>query len=233
MQDYIETPTDDPAFLYQDNIVALAPERRINNGEPVLHAISLAALDVKAGERIVHVGAGTGYYTALLARLTGKTGTIVAFEIERDLAQKAMQNLSNLSNVTIEARSGSEGPIPDCDVIYVNASATRPLDVWLNALQPNGRLLFPLSGADGPSGMPGIGAMTLITRTGTNYFGARFVCGAAFIPCLGARDQETAQKLSVAFKRGDAQNVRSLRRGSKPDETCWCAGNGWWLSTAS
>jgi protein-L-isoaspartate(D-aspartate) O-methyltransferase len=44
---YVETPTDDPAFLYQDVVVALAFERRINNGQPVLHAINLAALDVK------------------------------------------------------------------------------------------------------------------------------------------------------------------------------------------
>jgi protein-L-isoaspartate(D-aspartate) O-methyltransferase len=28
------------------------------------------------------------------------------------------------------------------------------------------------------------------------------------------------------------KNVRSLRRDSSPDETCWCAGGGWWLSTA-
>jgi protein-L-isoaspartate(D-aspartate) O-methyltransferase len=53
---YVETPTDDPAFLYQDVVVALAPERRINNGQPILHAISLAALNVKQGEKVLHVG---------------------------------------------------------------------------------------------------------------------------------------------------------------------------------
>ena len=52
-----------------------------------------------------------------------------------------------------------------------------------------------------------------------------------FVPCFGARDEETAQKLSAAFKRGDSNNVRTLRRNSKPDDSCWCAGNGWWLST--
>jgi protein-L-isoaspartate(D-aspartate) O-methyltransferase len=73
---YLQTPTDDPAFLYQDVVVALAPERRINNGQPVLHAINLAALDVKQGEKVLHVGAGTGYYTAVLASLTGKIGAV-------------------------------------------------------------------------------------------------------------------------------------------------------------
>jgi protein-L-isoaspartate(D-aspartate) O-methyltransferase len=65
-----------------------------------------------------------------------------------------------------------------------------------------------------------------------DHFDARFLCPAMFVPCVGARDEETAQKLSVAFKRGDFRNVRSLRRNSQPDETCWCAGDGWWLSNA-
>jgi protein-L-isoaspartate(D-aspartate) O-methyltransferase len=229
---YFETPTDDPAFLYQDVVVALAPERRINNGQPILHAISLAALNVKQGEKVLHVGAGTGYYTALLARLTGETGTVVAYEIEHDLVQNAIRNLSDLSNVTVQERSGSEAPFPACHAIYVNAGATAPLDIWLDALQVNGRLPFPLTPADGPGGMPGAGGMILVTRTGTDQFDARFVCAAMFVPCFGARDEETAQKLSAAFKRGDSNNVRTLRRNSKPDDTCWCAGNGWWLSTA-
>jgi protein-L-isoaspartate(D-aspartate) O-methyltransferase len=229
---YVETPTDDPAFLYQDIIVALAPERRINNGQPVLHAISLAALNVKQGEKVLHVGAGTGYYTAVLAKLTGGTGTVLAYEIEHDLAQKAIRNLSDFSHVTVKQRSGSEAPLPMCDAIYVNAAATSPLSVWLDALDLNGRLLFPLSSADEPGGMPGAGGMLLVARSDTDHFDARFVCPAMFVPCVGARDQETAQKLSVAFKRGDFRNVKSLRRNSQPDDTCWCAGNGWWLSTA-
>src|SRR5437763_452110 len=71
---YIETPTDDPAFLYQDVTVALRPEGQINNGQPTLHAACLAALSPQEGETAVHVGAGTGYYTALLAQLTGAAG---------------------------------------------------------------------------------------------------------------------------------------------------------------
>ena len=71
----------------------------------------------------------------------------------------------------------------------------------------------------------------VLAVTGTDHFDARFVCAAMFVPCFGARDEETAQKLSAAFKRADSNNVRTLRRNSKPDDSCWCAGNGWWLST--
>jgi protein-L-isoaspartate(D-aspartate) O-methyltransferase len=227
---FVTTPTDDPAFLYQDVVVALAPERAINNGQPVLHAINLAVLDVKQGETVLHVGAGTGYYTAVLARLTGETGTVVAYEIEHDLAQRAARSLADFSNVSVQQRSGSEAPLPVCDVIYVNAGATAPSRVWLDALQTNGRLLFPLTPADGPGGLPGAGAMLLVTHIDADRFDARFICPAMFIPCVGARDDETAQKLAAAFNRGDLQSVKSLKLNSQPDDSCWCAGDGWWLS---
>ncbi|HXB20225.1 MAG TPA: hypothetical protein VNV88_02530 [Candidatus Solibacter sp.] len=229
---YIETPSDDPAFLYQNVTVALIKEKRINNGEPILHAASLAALNVKEGETIVHIGAGAGYYTALLARLTGPTGTVVAYEIEPELARRATTNLADLPNATVHDQSGAERPLPGCDVIYVNAGATAPLDTWLDALRPGGRLLFPLTPAEGPGGIPGAGAMLLVTHVSPSHFDARFLYPVMFISCVGARDDETAKKLSEAFKRGDMKNVQSLRRNTPPDESCWCSGNGWWLSTA-
>jgi protein-L-isoaspartate(D-aspartate) O-methyltransferase len=229
---YIETPSDDPAFLYQNLAVALLPEKRINNGEPILHAACLASLDIKEGETIVHVGAGSGYYTAVLAKLTGPSGQVFAYEIEPQLAERATGNLADLSNVTVRLRSGSEGLLPSCDVIYVNAGATAPLDMWLDSLRAGGRLIFPLTPSEGPGGTPGAGGMLLLTKVAP-HFHARFICPVLFIPCVGARDEETAKKLSVAFQRGDFRKVQSLRRDSSLDESCWCSGNGWWLSTVS
>jgi protein-L-isoaspartate(D-aspartate) O-methyltransferase len=63
--------------------------------------------------------------------------------------------------------------------------------------------------------------MLLVTHAGANRFDARFFCPAMFVPCLGARDDETAKKLSTAFKRGDFRIVKSLKRNSQPDDTCW------------
>jgi protein-L-isoaspartate(D-aspartate) O-methyltransferase len=228
---YLMTPSDDPALLYQDIVVALADDRQINNGQPLLHAACLATLRVKDGETVVHVGAGTGYYTALLAHLVGPSGSVVAYEIEADLAQRATANLADLPNVTVHNRSAAVGPLPDSDDIYVNAGATAPLRVWLDTLRAGGRLLFPLTPAE-LNGRPAPGAMLLVTKISDGRFDARFVCAAAFIACAGARDQETAAKLSEAFARGDMGGVQSLRLDAPPDETCWCAGKDWWLSTA-
>jgi protein-L-isoaspartate(D-aspartate) O-methyltransferase len=228
----VETPSDNPAFLYQDIVVSIAPERKINNGQPSLHAAGLAALDLKKGDSVVQVGAGTGYYSAIMSRLVGETGSVVAYEIEQDLAHKAATYLSMFQNVSVINRSGSEGDLPRCDAIYVCAGSTAPLDLWLNALHPSGRLVFPLTPAESLDGMPGGGGMLLAVQVADDYYRARFVSPATFIPCIGARDEETAAKLTVAFSRGGARNVRSLRRGTPPDETCWCSGKGWWLSTS-
>jgi protein-L-isoaspartate(D-aspartate) O-methyltransferase len=223
---YIETPSADPAFLYQDVTVALKKEGSINNGQPTLHAACLAALSPQEGETAVHIGAGSGYYTALLAKLVGPSGSVTGYEIDPDLAHRAAVNLKDQSNVIVLPRSGSEGPLPACDVIYVNAGATGPPDAWLDALRPGGRLLFPLTPAEGAGGM------LLVARTEPESYSARFVCRAMFIPCAGARDEETAKKLSEAFRRDDLKDVKSLRRHTAPDETAWCSGPGWWLSKA-
>jgi len=232
---YVNVATDDPAFLYQDFAVALKPDRHINNGQPSLHARCLAALQIRPGDTIIHVGAGTGYYSALLETLTGPNGSVLAYEVDQELAEKATANLSPYPNVTVRNCSGVEGSLPESDVIYASAGTTAPLEVWLNALRPGGRLLFPLTTAQG------FGAMLLVTRTISNdIFAARFICQAAFIHCIGARDEKTAQKLIDAFKTGGLLNwerkggvwdVKSLRRNTPPDATCWFGGNGWWLST--
>jgi protein-L-isoaspartate(D-aspartate) O-methyltransferase len=106
---YIETPSDDPAFVYYDAAISVLPLKNINNGQPTLHAMCLSALKIREGETITHIGAGTGYYTALLSQLTGPSGAVHAFELEAELADRAAQCLSNATNVRVHHRSGTEG----------------------------------------------------------------------------------------------------------------------------
>jgi|ERR1700733_8404432 len=221
---YVESP-DDPALLYQDVVVSLGGEGPFNNGQPTLHAYCIAALDVKRGERIVHVGAGTGYYTSIMAKLVGETGTVDAYEIIPEFAQRAVNNLAEFPFVTVHARSGAEAPLPACDILYVNAGATEPLDVWLDALLPEGRLLFPMTPADGT------GAMLLVTKKEEGALAARFLMQVQFVSCIGARNETTAQRLGEAFRHGNGNKVKSLRRNEPVDESCWVSGDGWWLST--
>jgi protein-L-isoaspartate(D-aspartate) O-methyltransferase len=221
---YVSTPTNDPSFVYCDVPIRLKGD--INNGQPSLHAACLAALNVAAGHTAVHIGAGSGYYTAMLAQLVGDDGVVHAYEIDTELAHRARGNLVDYPQVHIHNSSAVGASLPDADVIYVNAGATHPSPEWLDALRVGARLLFPLTPASGP------GAMLLVTRTTADRFAARFVCPAMFIGCAGGRDEAMAAALTEAFKNPDWRHVQSLRRDMAPDESCWYGGAGWWLSTA-
>jgi protein-L-isoaspartate(D-aspartate) O-methyltransferase len=222
---YISTISDDPRLLYQDIVVAIAPERKINNGQPSLHARCLAACAPAAGNSVVQVGAGTGYYTEILALLVGATGRLRAYEIEPDLAARASRNLQHRSNVTVIAASASEGVLPSADVIYVNAGATHPLGIWLDALKVGGRLIFPMTTDQS------YGVMLLVTRRSDQGFAVSIVSPAAFIPCRGARDETASQALSAALQSRSLLAAKSLRRGDVPDETACLVGEHWWLSS--
>ncbi len=84
--DYVRTPSADPVYLYTDNVFGLIPAGHINNGQPSGHARWIAAASITEGDDVVHVGAGTGYYTAILAQLAGASGTVRAVEIGPELA---------------------------------------------------------------------------------------------------------------------------------------------------
>jgi protein-L-isoaspartate(D-aspartate) O-methyltransferase len=223
---YLAAPSDDPAFLYQDFLVGLATNRKINNGQPSLHAQCLSAVAPAKGESVVHIGAGTGYYTEILATLVGSSGKVAAYEVERDLSERAHECLKHLSHVEVVGESASENTIPEADVIYVNAGVTHPLPSWLDAIKIGGRLLFPLTPDSG------YGGMVLVTRRRNTVYAAEVVMRAAFIPCYGARDKVTSESVAEAFDTKAMGAVRSLRRDEPPNETAWCIGEGWWLSTA-
>lgn len=218
--------TSDPRLLYQDVLVSLADDRGINNGQPSLHALSIAAAAPAPGETALHIGAGTGYYTAILAAMVGGGGAVIAYEIEADLAAQARRHLQPLPQVQVRHASGAEGPLPPADVVYVSAGASHPLQCWLDALKPGGRLVFPLTPEHG------FGVMLRLTRCRDDAFAALALTRVSFIPCIGARDAAASAALSAALASKPIEAVRSLRRHVPPDATAWCVGDGWWLSTA-
>jgi protein-L-isoaspartate(D-aspartate) O-methyltransferase len=223
---YVQTPDDDPVFLYQNLLLALDRESGINIGMPSLHAHFLGSCNIKLGETVLQVGAGSGYYTAILAHLVGPDGRVYAYEIDEALAARARENLRKQHQVEVRMQSGVAPDLPQADLIYVCAGAAQPSRMWLDALRAGGRLLFPLA----PKGV--FGGMLLITRPDQgSTWPAKFVSRATFIGCVGLQDEETGRRLTEAFSR-NWKDVRSLRLDEAPDDSCWFAGDGWWLSTA-
>jgi protein-L-isoaspartate(D-aspartate) O-methyltransferase len=232
---YETTPSRSPVYLYDDVLVGIIPERKLNNGQPWLHAKLIARAAPRLGEHAVHIGAGVGYYTAILHRLVGKSGRVTAIEFDSGLAERAARNFKRQRNVAVVAGDGSKVAFDPADVIYVNAGATRPADAWLDRLRDGGRLILPLTtdrGFQGPESIPieRRGAVFRIERRG-DEFSARRISAVAIFPCEGVRDPASEAALAAAFNKGDGREVTRLyRRDDLPEEQCWARGAGWCLA---
>lgn len=227
---YQWTPDDDPRHVYDTVAIALDASRRLNNGEPSGVVSWLDALDLAPGERVLHVGCGVGYYTAVVAEAVGGRGEVVAIELDAGLAERATRNLQPHPNVRVVCGDGTLPPAGPFDAVFVNAGCTRPSPAWLDQLAVGGRLLVPLT-ATGP--VSGVGFMLLVGRQDAHY-SARFISPVGIFDCVGARTDDGADRLAKAFARGDRHEVRRLRRDRHAaDPTCWLHGQEFCLSLAS
>jgi len=246
---YVTTPDDDPVYLYTDRLFGLIPAKGVNNGQPSLHAALMANAGLGVGEHVVHVGAGSGYYSAILAHIVGAGGRVTAIELDRDLATRAATNLEAVPNVTVIAGDACTVSFDPADVIYVNAGFSRVPLSWLDGLRDGARLILPM-GSRLPLGPPGAGSkeagsgkadmaklMRLyqsqvvfrVERRGDEFHVTPGV-PAAFIPAEGA-DEASEAALVAALEKGGAKNVTRLYRGGDvPDERCWLRGEGWCLA---
>ena len=234
-RDYVTTPDADPVYLYTDDLVGILPERYINNGQPSLHAYLIDQASPAAGGHVVHVGTGTGYYTAILAHLVGPSGRVTGIEVAPELAARAKANFAGTPNVDIVEGDGALVAFDRADVIYVNAGCTRPAESWLDRLADGGRLILPMTSDQGfaaksPERIASAGAVFRIERRGKDYL-AYWISPVAIFPCAGSRDETSERALAEAFAKGGWQKVTRLYRDQEiPEQRCWLRGAGWCLA---
>lgn len=190
-----ETPNADPKYLYHCALIVLDETQGINIGEPSMWARLLTRADVRHNSSVLQIGAGTGYYTAILSQLVGM-GKVLAFETEPILALTAQGNLADKKSVEVRHGNGACDLRDDdglFDFIVAFAGVTHPTTAWLDHLAPDGRLLLPVTGAHG------LGAMILMKR-GTPIMDAITLGSCGFYPCTGARDATMARRIDKMWK---------------------------------
>jgi protein-L-isoaspartate(D-aspartate) O-methyltransferase len=223
---YWRTPDDDPAHVYHNVLLAIDPARELNNGHPQFWAVLLDKLDLRRGDIVYHVGAGTGYYTAIQAEIIGLEGRVTGVEVDPELAARARANLADRANVEIVAEDGSRHDPGPVDALIVNAGATHPMPCWLSALKAGGRMLLPLT-TDRNDGI-----VLRIERVGEDaIYAATVVSDVGIYPCAGARERNAERALVRALAGGGRRFIRSLRvEPHTADGTCWLHGDGYCLS---
>lgn len=124
---------------------------RQTNSQPRTVAAMLRLLDVQPGQRLLDVGAGSGWTTALLAELTGAAGEVVGVEVVPELVAFGAANLTRTGRswATIEqAQDGVLGHPPRApyDRILVSAEPRRLPDQLVAQLAEEGRMVIPVAG---------------------------------------------------------------------------------------
>ncbi|MEX0346962.1 MAG: protein-L-isoaspartate O-methyltransferase [Rhizobiaceae bacterium] len=220
--------TDDPRQVYHDVLVSIDDEKGINTGQPSLWALVFDQLNLKPGQTILQVGAGAGYFTAILAELVGKTGRVFAYEIDKALALRAKENLSRYEQVEVFAGDATQSrDLPALDVVIVFAGVTHVPEQWLKNLAPGGQIVLPFTTASK------WGFMLLLERDGDRFpVRPLFQCG--FYHCDSARrgDEEKALANALVASGGmpDRLGEYHLRKGDDQITDAWLTTDTYWIS---
>lgn len=121
------------------------------NSQPYTVAAMLELLDAHPAHRILDVGSGSGWTTALLSHLVEPTGSVVAVEIVPELVEFGRNNLSAAGFAHIKVHQATDGVLglPELapfDRILVSAEAEELPDELMAQLAPDGIMVIPVAG---------------------------------------------------------------------------------------
>ena len=119
-----------------------------SSSQPAIMAIMLDQLDLAPGQRVLEIGAGTGYNAALISHIVGSSGTVVSVDIEADLVDRARGHLASAGypDVTVVAADGAEGYRPGApyDRVIATVGVSDLAPAWLYQTAPDARIVVPL-----------------------------------------------------------------------------------------
>lgn len=220
---------EDPRKLYHNVVVVLDKEKDINNGQPSALGRWINAIDIKRGDRAYHLDCGVGYYTAILAEMVGPSGSVVAIDLNSELAARAQKSLAAYPDVTVSAGDGADFDPGPCEAMRINAGMTHPIPLLLDRLRENGRMLIPLTMA--MNATLGVGVMARVTRKRAGL-SIEVVTSVAIYSCRNARDPEREQPLKAAISSGSLMRMKSVPRDAHEQaDTCVLHGSDLCLST--
>lgn len=200
-------------FAYQDAPLPIGDGQTIS--QPYVVALTVQALGLKGGERVLEIGTGSGYAAAVLGRLAAQVFTI---ERRESLAVQARERLARLGyhNVTVLQRDGTLGWPEDApyDAIAVAAGGPEVPKALLEQLAPGGRLVIPV-GSDQDSQ-----TLMRVTRDEDGGFREESLADVRFVPLIGEQgwpDRQRGLTAPVASSRTSAVS-KLVREVAEPIE---------------
>lgn len=190
---------------------------------PTVMAMMLGQLDVREGDRVLEIGAGTGYNAALLAELVGENGQVTTIDIHPDVTEQAQRALqtTGYGRVRVLTGDGALGA-PDrapFDRIIVTVGPWDLPPAWLDQLAPGGRLIVPLHWRGQARSVAFVKEDSVLRATNSQ------LCG--FIPMIGdgqngERSGQIADGVTLYFDRDQPINPVMLHGIlTQPATTVW------------
>lgn len=173
---HLFVPCEQRSEAYRDTPLPIGEGQTIS--QPFMVAAMAQALRLEGPERVLEIGAGSGYQAAILSRLAR---IIIAVEAQQVLAVAARERLAGLgyANIRIEEGDGSLGWPPDApyDAILVTAAAPEIPRPLLDQLTEGARLVIPV----GPSDQQEL--LRITRRQGQTIQESLYAC--RFVPLIG------------------------------------------------
>ena len=149
--------------------------------QPYIVAIMTQELEIRDGNKILEIGTGSGYQTAILCDITGKNGFVYSIERVKPLANRARRLVSGLGymNFRIFTGDGTKGleeysPFDRIIVTAASPDIPRPLR---DQLAENGRLVIPVGNIDIQE--------LIVAKKINGKLVIKRICGCRFVPLKG------------------------------------------------
>ena len=161
---------------YNDNPLPIDMGQTIS--QPYIQALMSEKLELTGDERVLEIGTGSGYQTAILARLSREVYTIERLAELSQAAQKVL-SLLGIANVRFAVGDGSEGltEAAPFDGILVTAACPEVPEPLVEQLADNGRLVVPVGPRESQD-------LLLLRRNGEHIIREN-ICACRFVPLLG------------------------------------------------
>ncbi|MFF9182790.1 methyltransferase domain-containing protein [Streptomyces misionensis] len=190
-----------------------------SSSQPSLMARMLVALGVADGDRVLEVGAGTGYNAALLAHRLGDDNLVTTIDLEPEITESARRHLAaagyHPAVVTGDGARGVPERAPFDRIIATCALPTVPR-AWLAQCRPGARIVVPLA----------TGLLALTVRDARHAEG-RFLPTAAYFVPLRGQGRPEPEGVSLAGLPGRAREqdafhfLLALTRGALAPQDAW------------